>query len=165
MQIRPLVIGATLALAGAALVGPAVSAQEMAPTPHPAHIHVGTCPAPGDVVAPLTDVALGMAGEMMGPTTAIAVESSVTSVPIALGDIIAGGHAIVVHASAEDMGTYLLCGDIGGYEADGTLAVGLGPVADSGYAGIAWLTDGGDGTTSVTLQVIHAGGMMEAPAA
>jgi len=34
-------------------------------------------------------------------------------------------------------------------EAD--LPVGLGPVNGSGFAGIAWITDGGDGSTLVRL--------------
>jgi len=163
MKLRPLVLGATLAIASAAFAGGAVSAQEMMDTPHPAHIHTGTCPAPGDVVAPLTDVGASMDGEMMGQASYIPVQTSTTSVALALADILAGSHAIVVHASAEDMATYVLCGDIGGAPMGGTtLAVGLGPVADPTFHGIATLTDGGDGTTTVTIYLVHAAEMMAA---
>jgi len=163
MQLRPLVIGATLALVGSAFIGGAASAQDMMEVAHPAHIHAGTCPAPGDVVAPLTDVTPSMAGPAMGQATAIPVGVSVTSVPLALADIEAAAHAIVVHASADDMGTYLLCGDIGGeVMAEGVLPIGLGAVGESGYTGIAVLADAGDGTTTVTLYVT-SGAMMEPP--
>ena len=36
--------------------------------PHPAHIHAGLCPAPGDVVAPLNDVTSGIS-ETAGPAS------------------------------------------------------------------------------------------------
>lgn len=169
MQLRPLVIGATLALAGSAFIGGAASAQDMMEVAHPAHIHAGTCPTPGDVVARLTDVTPSMAGPAMGQATAIPVGVSVTSVPLALADLeTMEPHAIVVHASADDMGTYLLCGDIGGeVMAEGVLPIGLGAVGESGSTGIAVLVDAGDGTTNVTLYVTHAsapmGGEMEQP--
>ena len=163
MQLRPFVLGATLALASATLAAGAVSAQEMmAMTPHPAHIHSGTCPAPGDVVAALTDVSASMDGEMLGQASYIPVQTSTSSVPLPLADILAGGHAIVVHASAEDMTTYVLCGDIGGVPMGGPLlAIGQGPVADPLLHGIATLADGGDGTTTVTLHLTHTAEMMD----
>jgi hypothetical protein len=168
MHRRSVILAATLALAGGALAGGAVSAQEMSMTPHPAHIHAGTCPAPGDVVAPLTDVAASMDGEMMGQASYIPVQTSMTTVDLPLADILGGTHAIVVHQSADDMGTYVLCGDIGGAAMGGTmLAVGLGPVADPTFHGIATLTDGGDGTTQVTIYLTHTADMMapmESPA-
>ncbi len=159
MQHRSLVLSASLALAVAALGGGA-SAAEME-TAHPAHIHAGTCPAPGDVVAPLGDVTPSMAGPAMGQASAVPVGVSVTSVPLALADIVAAEHAIVVHASADDMGTYLVCGDIGGEPmAEGVLPIGLAAVGDSGDAGVAVLADAGDGTTTVTIYLTHAGAEM-----
>jgi len=35
--------------------------------------------------------------------------------------------------------------------------VGIGPVGDSGFSGIAWLTDAGDGTTDVSVTISHSG--------
>lgn len=161
MQSKPLALAATLALAVSALAGGAVSAQDMSMTPHPAHIHVGTCPAPGEVVAPLTDVTGSMDGESMGQASAIPVETSVTSVALPLADILAGSHAIVVHQSVDDMATYVLCGDIGGAAMGGTtLAIGLAPVADPTFSGVATLADGGDGTTTVTIYLTHVSDMM-----
>lgn len=162
MHLRRLSFAAASALLIVAIPGGAALAQDMTPTPHPAHIHAGSCPAPGDVVAPLTDVAGAMGGEMMGQATYQPVETSTTTVDLALADILDGTHAIVVHRSADDMASYLLCGDIGGAPMGGTsLAIGLSPVTDPTFHGVATLTDGGDGTTLVTIYLTHADGMME----
>ena len=62
-----------------------------------------------------------------------------------LHDIMAGGHAINVHLSAEEIDTYIACGDIGGAvptdegEEENELIIGLGELNDSGHTGIAWL--------------------------
>lgn len=162
MHFRKPLLAAASAMLIAAIPGGAALAQEMTMTPHPAHIHAGSCPAPGDVVAPLTDVGASMDGEMMGQATYLPVQSSTTTVELGLADILSGTHAIVVHASAEDMATYVLCGDLGGAPMGGTsLAVGLSPVADPSFHGVATLVDGGDGTTLVTIYLTHAAGMME----
>ncbi len=125
---------------------------------HPAHIHSGTCAQLGDVVFPLSDVSgdilvdgTPMAGEDMGPDDN-AVAWSVTTVAAPLADIVSGGHAINVHESAENIGNYIACGDIGGVMMGSSdLAIGLGELNDSGYSGIARLHDNGDGTTLVTV--------------
>lgn len=77
---------------------------------HPIHIHTGTCETLGDVVVPLTDV------DEFG--------ESLTEVPMALTDIVEGGHAINIHLSADEIDTYVACGTIeggtGGVAADTT---------------------------------------------
>ena len=50
MDRRTLLVSTSLAVASIGLA-PAVLASDVA-GPHPAHIHVGLCPTPGDVVAP-----------------------------------------------------------------------------------------------------------------
>ncbi len=55
------------------------------------------------------------------------------------------------------MGTFIACGAIGGHDVDGSFLVGVGPVGDSGFSGIAWLTDVGDGTTDVSVTISHSG--------
>lgn len=156
--MRRLTLGATAALALALVAGGAVVAEH---PPRPSHIHAGVCPAPGDVQAALTDVAPGD-GEAVGAASAITVESSTTTVDLALADIVAADHSIVVHASPDDMGTYVVCGDIGGATRGGSgLAVGLAPVGDSTFSGIAWLGDNGDGTTSVSVFINEAPMMMD----
>lgn len=124
--------------------------------PHPAHIHAGQCPGIGDVVAPLNDVTV-VGNEAEGAEEHVHVDISTSTVPLALADILAADHAINVHQSADDMGTYIACGNIGGHDVDGSFLVGLGAVGDSGYSGIAWLTDNGDGSTDVQVTISHSG--------
>ncbi len=67
-----------------------------------------------------------------GATSAIPVKGSVTVVDMPLQEIIDGGHAINVHLSAEEIDTYIACGDIGGAvttdegEEENELIIGLG---------------------------------------
>ncbi len=75
----------------------------------------------------------------------------------------AGEHAINVHASADDLGTYIACGDIGGItigEAD--LPIGLGELNDSDANGVALLHDNGDGTTTVSVFIVPPASAMSA---
>lgn len=125
---------------------------------HPAHIHSGTCAELGDVVFPLSNVSddilvdgTPMAGEDMGDD-GNEVAWSVTTVGAPLADIVSGGHAINIHESAENIGNYIACGDIGGVMMGASdLAIGLGELNGSGYSGVATLHDNGDGTTTVTV--------------
>jgi len=124
--------------------------------PHPAHIHAGQCPGIGDVVAPLNDVTV-VGNDAQGAEEHVHVDISQSTVSLPLADILAADHAINVHQSADDMGTYIACGNIGGHDVDGSFLVGLGAVGESGYSGIAWLTDNGDGTTDVQVTISHSG--------
>jgi plastocyanin len=123
---------------------------------HPAHIHSGTCASLGDVVYPLSDVAPDTAADaatpaaMVGAESALPVAVSETTVDAALADIAGGGHAINVHLSADEIGTYVACGDIGGQIVDDHLTIGLAELNDSGLSGIAVLTASGD-QTEVTI--------------
>jgi hypothetical protein len=144
----------------------------MAGESHPAHIHNGSCANLGDVVAPLSNVSaqamnngtpMAMEGQMMGSANAIPVLSSITTVDMALTDILNGEHAINVHESAENIGTYVACGDIGGTMIGQTdLLLGLAPLNNSGLSGVASLHDNGDGTTTVyvylTMDIMSMGG-------
>lgn len=141
------------------------SAQDMAMGDHPAHIHSGTCTELGDVVYPLSNVGGAMMmngtpmamGTMMGAADAIPVEASVTTVEASLADLAAGGYAINVHESAENIGNYIACGNIGGTMMGASdLAIGLGTLNSSGYSGVATLHDNGDGTTTVNVFLTHA---------
>ncbi len=159
---KTMMIGGALAMTLALLPGAALAQDDtaddgmMAMVPHPSHIHVGACPAPGDVVAPLTDVA-AVGNDAQGAEDHVHVEIGLSTVELPLEAILADDHAFVVHQSADDMGTYLVCGNIGGNDVNGSLVVGLGPVGESGYSGIGWLTDNGDGTTDVQLAISHSG--------
>ena len=132
---------------------------------HPVHIHSGTCAELGDVVVPLTDVmSAADDAERRGAESAFPVKTSETIVDMPLDAIIDGGHAINVHLSAEEIGSYIACGDIGGVvTTDGGGRTGLvsarGELNDSGHHGVAWL--GADGEqTEVVVIVIEPEEMM-----
>ena len=159
---RVLSIAAVLAVACSVLVMSAATADTET-TPHPANVHDGSCLDVGDVVAPLGDVSSRLlvdgtatVTEPVGPAeNAIPVEASVTTIPIAVADLLATPHSIVVRQSADELTVSLLCGDIGGAGMSALdLAFGLGPVDDSGYTGIATLHDNGDRTTRVSVYIV-----------
>ncbi|HEX5939990.1 MAG TPA: hypothetical protein VFZ12_06485 [Dehalococcoidia bacterium] len=70
-----------------------------ATVPHPAHIHVdpGECLDAADIIADLTPVEGG---------------SSTTDVDVALADIQATEHVIIIHESVENIGNYIACAEI-----------------------------------------------------
>ena len=87
----PLVISIRLAIAFLliSLGSLVVRAQEDRDPPHPAHIHSGSCNDLGDIVYPLTDIALATAGEAFGAASAVPVEESDTTIDASLTDILA----------------------------------------------------------------------------
>lgn len=130
-------------------------AQQESTAQRPADIRLGTCASLGDVVTPL-DSLFVPTGETQGQGGATPVEQSVTTVPLLLDDILATGHAVAVHASSEQVGTPVACGEIGGaLSEDGSLAIGLNAMNGSKISGAAYFapTPEGDGTT-VTLLLI-----------
>jgi hypothetical protein len=147
-------VAALTAVAVLTLLIPAASAQtpeaEMAGATHPVHVHSGTCDELGDVVFPLVDLAVP-GGEFTGPDSAVSVTLSENVIDIPLQELIDGGHAINVHLSADEIGTYIACGDIGGVittDAGGRqeMMIGLAELNDSGYAGTVWLGPSADNT-------------------
>src|SRR5215207_969198 len=148
--------GGAAALAGmVALGGPAAWAQDATPeaaetaAARPAHIHTGTCDEVGEVVAPLTDLT-GAVGDRAGQARrAIAAESSFTNVPLTLDAILGADHVVNVHLSAEEIDTYIACGEIGGMlSPEGAVIIGLREMNDSGFTGIAYLAPGADGAST-----------------
>src|ERR687894_2653316 len=158
-------VAAVIALAALTLLVPGSVAQtpvaDTAAEAHPAHIHSGTCDQLGDVVYPLADVATPT-GEEMGAAGAHPVKvSEVNHVDVPLQEILDGGHAINVHLSAEEIGTYIACGNIGGivHERENgegmEITIALSELNDSGHVGIAWLGDDGEGGTNVVVSLIE----------
>src|SRR5919107_3729069 len=159
--------GAVIAFAALALLVPAGQAQtpvsqaDMEADAHPAHIHSGTCDQLGDVVYPLADV-VTQTGEEMGAAGGHPVKvSEVNHVDAPLQEIIDGGHAINVHLSAEEIGTYIACGNIAGIvhereNGEGSeIVIALAELNDSGHVGLAWLGDDGEGGTNVAISLIE----------
>jgi plastocyanin len=124
---------------------------------HPAHVHNGTCEAPADVIFPLGNIA-APEGDATGADVP-GVEQSTTKINVSLTNLLDGEHAIVAHLSDEEIGTYLVCGDITGEPADGMLAVQLNELAGSGYIGLAILseTDGGTNVQAFLMPGISGG--------
>jgi predicted lipoprotein with Yx(FWY)xxD motif len=89
----------------------------------PAHIHEGTCPAPGAVKYPLTNVVDG---------------KSTTTLDVKLADLLKGGIAINAHLSAAEAAKYVACGNM---PAGAVITVGKG--RDGDQAGIAVLVSQG----------------------
>ena len=160
-------LGAVVAFAMLTLLVPGSEAQtpvseaDTAAETHPAHIHSGTCDQLGDVVFPLADV-VSQTGEEMGAAGGHAVKTSeVNHVDVPLQEILDGGHAINVHLSAEEIGTYIACGNIGGivHERENgegmEVTIALAELNDSGHVGIAWLGDDGEGGTNVSVALIE----------
>jgi hypothetical protein len=152
--------GGAIALAGmVAWGGPAAWAQDATPqavdtvettVPRPAHIHTGTCREVGEVVAPLTDLTGATGGDRVGQARrAIPAESSFTSVPMTLDAILGADHLVNVHLSAEEIDTYIACGEIGGMlTTGGAVIIGLRELNNSGFTGIAYLAPGADGAST-----------------
>jgi hypothetical protein len=66
--------------------------------PQPAHIHMGSCPKPGDVVHPLTNVVNGKSVTTLNVT----MDQLKAQLPLAIN----------VHKSASEMAAYTACGDV-----------------------------------------------------
>lgn len=147
---------------------------------YPAHIHSGTCDELGDVVYPLEDLqaaaqvadpevtpplnlaATPDAEDVMGPFE-VAAQSG-TEVDASLEELLVADFAINVHASAEDIETYIACGEITGTPDGDELFIELRELNNSGFEGRAELSDQGDGTTIVNVAIypIAEGGTPEA---
>ncbi len=164
MTLKQLTIGTvlagTLGLGGAGLV---LAQDEPAITPsHPAHIHTGTCGEDLDPnpIGPLNNIEPRMneesddenANRPEGVLTVPGVLYSLSDeVEVTWEDMLATSHAVNIHESDENIDVYIACGDIGGVVVDGELAVALQPQNDSGYGGIAVLTEDEDGNVDVEV--------------
>jgi plastocyanin len=142
-----------------------VSAQGDPDASHPANIIAGDCGALGEVVAPLSNVSAehlvdgtpSAGTSQAGAGSAIAIKVSVTTAPVSLSELVASSHALTVRATGEGIENYIACGDIGGSLIGETdLAIGLAELNDSDYFGNALLHDNGDGSTTVTVFIMHS---------
>ena len=177
---RSILLPAALLMAMMAVwsVGPGAlptQAQDEEVEPHPAHIHDGSCATLGGIAFPLNDVAYSsmamggtptadMAmGETVGSSSAVPLETSVTVVDVPLEQITDGQHAINVHLSAEEIDTYIACGDIGGQMMGDMLVIGVRELNDSEEVGIAVLEAMGDQTQVALFFMNQEAQMAEEP--
>lgn len=147
-----------------------------ATTPHPAHVHEGTCaklnPNPQYPLNPVTirksskssnsktQTPPAVQGVLTAPTTLY----SDTEIDVKLSDLLGSPHAINVHKSDAEIQTYIACGDIGGSIIDEQLVVAIYPQNNSGYFGMAVLSSK-DNKTEVTIYLATPTGETGAPAA
>ncbi|MGI8475768.1 MAG: hypothetical protein ACR2OO_05295 [Thermomicrobiales bacterium] len=147
----------------AAAAGGLTASAASTPTPaaaggmaaHPAHIHDGTCAKLGAVKYPLTDVAAPKKGATPTPSKET-IATSTTKVKASLKDLEKAPFAINVHESSAKIQNYIACGDITGTAKSGKLTVTLKELKKSGVEGDAILTDNGDGTTTVVVELTTA---------
>jgi len=127
----------------------AATPEAVSVTPRPEHIHSGDCTNLGEVIVPLTDLVPAVSDPVGQAELATTAESSYTNVPLPLADILAAPHAINVHLSADQIDTYIACGEIGGrVDPSGAVIIGLREVNNSGFTGIAFLQPGVDGLST-----------------
>ncbi len=142
-------VAGTPAAATPVAVAQAATPTAASLTPRPAHIHSGDCTNLGEVVAPLTDLVPAVSDPVGQADLATTAESSYTNVPLPLADILAAPHAVNVHLSADQIGTYIACGEIGGaVDPSGAVIIGLRELNNSGFTGIAFLQPGVDGLST-----------------
>lgn len=173
VSLRKVAVGT--ALAGVIGLGGAAGAmaQDTATvTTHPAHIHLGTCadldPYP---VAPLESLLpIGVnpddddvqTQESLGVLTVGPVAYSESdNVELEWDAMLESSHALAVHESEENIQNYIACGDIGGVvfsddDDENNLVIGLHPVGDSGFSGIAFLSKDDDGEVDVEVYLVGA---------
>ena len=139
-------------------------------TPRPGNIHSGTCTGGGlgEVVYALNNATIDNLDQdyestgdvdFAGSEDVNPVYASETTIEdVTLDDLLADDYAINFHLSGDDNETDIACGEIGGFARDGLLYVGLVPVAefpDTQFAGSAILTDNGDDTVTVVVQLVE----------
>jgi hypothetical protein len=135
--MRPLLI--LMSLAATVATTPAAFAQTAA-IDRPAAIRGGTCASLGEEVASLAHLVV-TAGDPQGQSGATPVEQSGTVVSFGVADFLSSDHAVVVQESPEESAVLVACGEIGGtLNPDGTLAVGMRAMNDSGLSGVAYFT-------------------------
>lgn len=120
----------------------------------PVHVHPGACDdLDREPRYDLTELTVPNA-LAEGARLAAVAEASYTVIGVSLDSLLGSESAINAHASHEEIGTYVACGEIGGpRRADGSVVVGLREQDGSGLTGIAYLVpDPGDpGRTQVSL--------------
>jgi hypothetical protein len=133
---------------------------------YPVAIHEGTCEEPtaepaweiGDAVSIGVDQD---DPEVIGPALTQTITVASSDLDFNLDSVADSDYVIAVHASPDDMGTLVACGQIAGIKVDGQLVVALASVGESEVTGIAILNednagilDLGEDQTQVTVYAV-----------
>ncbi len=120
-------------------------------------IVAGTCKPDGltQTVVDLTDLRRPSDGDTVGQPDAIVAETSTSTIPVSLDDLLASDHVVVAYPMNGDpsQADPVACAPIGGQINDsGELVLGMREMNGSGYAGIVYMAPTGDGSqTGVTV--------------
>ncbi|MBA3415134.1 MAG: hypothetical protein H0U10_07935 [Chloroflexia bacterium] len=117
----------------------------------PVGIAAGQCGEGGDLAAPVfelgvlgpsvdADPSLPEADEVRGLQLSPPVLTLEAPLEITFDDLFGDPHAVVVGSAESDQG-YVACGQLGGVVDDGRLAIGLRPLSDERYYGVAVVED------------------------
>jgi len=151
---RYLSMASVAGLGAALMLGGSAVAQDQ-PIPVSAAIHAGSCAEPGEQVVALDAFRTGMGSAVGASGVPVVVESSTDDIGRISGQDLTGSpHLIAVFADD----AMVACGDIGGVVDDDDLLVGLSPVDDSGYFGVANvedITDDDDDDLEVDIYVVQ----------
>lgn len=141
--VAMLIAGGAVASAQVGTATPGPSARGAA---YPVSVHVGTCENPvAQPVGPTVDTKVaGMNddSEFIGIGAQAPVLVAKTDLDGVLDDYTGTPHVVAVHASAEEYGTIVACGEIAGYAKDDTLVFALRSVSGAQVSGIAVLSQG-----------------------
>ena len=122
------------------VLGSTVAQAQSEVIDRPAELRIGTCLSPGELVMSLAHLVVA-SGNPQGQSGAQPVEQSGTVVPYTVNELLAADHIITVQKSQEEREAMVACGEVGGaLNPDGTLAIGMRSVNDSGLSGIAYFT-------------------------
>ena len=163
-------------LAASLMFGGGAIAQDATPAAgpstggnYPVAIHQGTCEAPTAQPAYQLDNTAPVGAdqpdaEILGQPTGAPVLTTSSTIDATLSDVANGGNVVAVHASPEEFGTIVACGQIAGPNIDGRLIIALQPVGDSTITGVATLSSDnsgvlglGDEQIQVTAYVVEVG--------
>ena len=180
MERRTRRLAVLLALLGLALSGGwGALAQDETPVeeanvvpPHPVAIHQGTCAEPvAQPAYPIGDAGERTSGDNETPTledvrgtpSGLGVDVAAATIDVPFDDLLSEDttYILMVHESAETYDTYIACSEIGGTVLDDSLLIGIRPLNNSDYAGVALLAADGD-QTQVTAYLINLTGRLEA---
>lgn len=116
----------------------------------PVSLLSGSCAAPGDPVAEMTELSVPE-GEAQGLGTAVEAARSYTSVPVDVESLLANETNVTAFLEPGSE-VAVACGDLGGVVSEGgSLVVELAPANDSGFSGIAFLGAEDGGTTGISV--------------
>ncbi|MDQ4045455.1 MAG: hypothetical protein M3173_08420 [Chloroflexota bacterium] len=138
-----------LAVALLAIGAVGTGAQDSTPAPrgvaYPVSIHEGTCEDPvAQPIGPTIDTEVAgyaAADRLIGTAVQPPVLIAQAEVEATLDELTETPHVVAVHASPEEYGEIVACGEISGYLEDGKIVFALQAMEGSEVSGIAILDD------------------------